>query len=104
MACYGPETVSRGNVDHDDNQARAAPTMASTPVSSARWMTGAKFGEWLVGIILGDPSGLLGLVVGVWVRAADVPEHRGSVPLASEEAEVLAGGDRRGTLPPPPIL
>ena len=54
--------------------------------------------------ILCDPSGLLGLVVGVWVRAADVPEHRGSVPLGAEGAEVLAGGERRGTLPPPPIL
>jgi len=47
MACYRPETVSRGNVGHDDNQARAATSMASTPVSSVGWVTGAKFGEWL---------------------------------------------------------
>ncbi len=39
----------RGDTDHD-NQARAAATMASTPVSSVGWMTGAKFGEWLVGM------------------------------------------------------
>ena len=47
MACYRPETVSHDNVGHDDNQARAATSMASTPVSSVGWVTGAKFGEWL---------------------------------------------------------
>ena len=39
----------RGDTDHD-NQARAAATMASTPVLSVGWMTGARFGEWLVGM------------------------------------------------------
>src|SRR3712207_5947645 len=48
--------------------------------------------------ILRDPSGLLGLVVSVGGGPADVPEHRGSVPLRPEGAEVLAGGDRRGEL------
>jgi predicted PurR-regulated permease PerM len=48
--------------------------------------------------VLGDPSGSPSLVVGVRVRAADVPEHRGDVSLGPERAEVLAGGDRRGEL------
>ena len=50
MACYRPETVSRDNVGHDDNQARAATTMASTPVSRVGRATRAKIGEWLVGM------------------------------------------------------
>lgn len=48
--------------------------------------------------ILRDPSGLLGLVVSVGVGPTDVPEYRGSVPLGSEGAEVLAGRERRGKL------
>ncbi|MDQ3792856.1 MAG: hypothetical protein M3341_09530, partial [Actinomycetota bacterium] len=35
---------------HDDSRVRAATNMPSTPVSSVGLMTGAKFGEWLVGM------------------------------------------------------
>ena len=48
--------------------------------------------------VLGDPSGLLGLAVGVRVDAADVPEYRRRIPLGSEGAEVFADGERLGEL------
>lgn len=35
---------------YSENRARAATAIATTPVSSVGWMTGAKLGEWLVGM------------------------------------------------------
>jgi hypothetical protein len=35
--------------------------------------------------VLGDPSGLFGLFVGVRVQAADVPVHRWRVPFGAEK-------------------
>src|SRR2546423_15656178 len=41
---------------YDASQARAAATIASTPVSNVGWITGAKRGLWLVGNSPSRPS------------------------------------------------
>src|SRR5688572_13922642 len=48
--------------------------------------------------VLGDAPCLLGHAVGVWVGAADVPEHRGNAPGGTEGPEVLARGHGGGQL------